>query len=194
MSEIISGTEYDNQDFTNLNLQQSLISRAEFQSCSFNKCNLSRSTLSECRFYDCTFLACDFSLIKPSGSQFRNSSFSGSKLVGINWLEGSKQFSTDFEDCLMNLSSFFGMNLKKRKLKNCIAHEVDFSESNMTDCNCTGSDFAQSIFAKTNLTKADFSNATNYLIDFRNNNLTKAKFSLPEALSLLKILDIVITD
>jgi uncharacterized protein YjbI with pentapeptide repeats len=55
--------------------------------------------------------------VKLNGSYVRDAKFIGCKLIGINWLEASKQFSADFEDCMLNLSSFFGMNLKRRKIK-----------------------------------------------------------------------------
>jgi fluoroquinolone resistance protein len=194
MTEIQSHTEYDNEEFVDINLKDRRIDHAEFQNCSFTRCDLSQSVLVACRFDDCHFQACDLSLIKPQNSSFRNSTFLASKLIGINWVMSIAPFSVDFQDCIINLSSFFGMNLKKRKFINCIAHEVDFSESNMTKANCTTTDFAGSTFFKTNLTTADFSQARNYSIDFRTNTLTKAKFSLPEALSLLKSLDIILSE
>jgi hypothetical protein len=39
---------------------------------------------------------------------------------------------------------------------------------------------------------ADFREAFNYDIDFKFNKLAKAKFSIPEALSLLNSLDIIL--
>jgi fluoroquinolone resistance protein len=61
-------------------------------------------------------------------------------------------------------------------------------------CDCRMTDFLNSTFSKTNLTKADFSKAKNYAIDYRINILTQAKFSLPEAVALLELLEIVIAD
>jgi fluoroquinolone resistance protein len=194
MTKIQSQSEYEDREFDKLDLSQVRISNTDFQSCIFNRCDLSRSIFSECRFDDCIFQAGDFSLVKFKDSHFRNSSFIGSKLVGIDWTEVSRTFSVDFRDCVMNLSNFSGMNLKKRKLINCIAHEVSFAESNMTECDCTMTDFAGSIFSKTNLTKANFSHARNYSIDARNNTVTKLKLSLPEALILFEALGIVIVD
>jgi fluoroquinolone resistance protein len=194
MIKIESNSEYADREFDRIDLKQSLISHTEFQSCNFNRCDLSQSVISECRFDDCTFQSCDFSLIKLNGSYFRNSIFIGSKLVGIDWTELSKTFSTDFKDCVMNFSNFSMMNLKKTKIVNCIAHEVSFADSNMTECDCKMTDFAGSIFSKTNLTRADFSNARNYAIDVRNNDVTKAKFSLPEALTLLETLGVIISE
>jgi len=43
------------------------------------------------------------------------------------------------------------------------------------------------------LTEADLSKARNYLIDPGLNQLKKAKFSLPEAMSLLYNMDIILT-
>jgi fluoroquinolone resistance protein len=194
MIEIQSNSDYEYQEFDQINLQQNLISHADFQSCTFHRCDLSQSVLSQCRFDDCIFQACDLSLVKLKGSSFRNSSFSGSKLIGIDWTEVSKTFSVDFQDCVMNLSNFSGLNLKKRKIVNCMAHEVSFADSNMTECTCTTTDFTGSIFSKTNLTKADFSHARNYAIDVKNNTITKMKLSLPEALSLLEVLGIIIAE
>jgi fluoroquinolone resistance protein len=194
MTKIQSQSEYEDRDFDKLDLSQARISNTDFQSCIFNHCDFSRSIFSECRFDDCTFQAGDFSLVKFKDSHLRNSSFIGSKLVGIDWTEMSRTFSVDFRDCVMNLSNFSTMNLKKRKIVNCIAHEVSFAETNMTECDCTMTDFAGSIFSKTNLTKANFDNARNYAIDVRNNTVKKLKLSLPEALILFETLEIVIVD
>jgi fluoroquinolone resistance protein len=194
MLQIQSNCEYECQDFNSIDLKQVLIFQSEFQKCNFIRCDISQSVFSNCRFDNCMFQACDLSLIKPKDSYFRNSTFVGSKLVGIDWTEVYKTFSADFKDCVMNFSNFSMMNLKKIKIVNCIAHEVSFADSNMTECNCKMTDFAGSIFSKTNLTRADFSNARNYAIDVRNNNVTKTKFSLPEALTLLETLGIIISE
>jgi hypothetical protein len=44
------------------------------------------------------------------------------------------------------------------------------------------------------LTQADFTGATNYAIAASLNTLKKTKFSLPEAMSLLYSLDIILTE
>jgi fluoroquinolone resistance protein len=193
MAEIQSDAEYVDRSFDSIDLKQVLISQSEFQSCDFNRCDLSQSVFADCRFDDCTFQSCDLSLVKFKSVHFRNSTFVGSKLVGIDWTGVSKTFSVDFRDCVLNFANFSVMNLKKRKIVNCIAHEVSFAESNMTECDCTMTDFAGSTFSKTNLTKADFSDARNYRIDVRTNTIDKMKLSLPEALTLLETLGIVIS-
>jgi fluoroquinolone resistance protein len=194
MNEIKSYAEYTGEEFDQVSLSKASIERSEFQGCEFTRCDLSQAVLSECRFDDCTFKSCDLSLIKPQDTYFRNCHFVGCKLIGINWTEAAKSFSADFKDCMMHLSSFSGMNLKKGKIINCIATEVSFAESNMTECDCRMTDFSGSIFLRTNLTKANFSDAQHYLIDVRTNTVTKAKFSIPEAISLLETIGIVIVE
>lgn len=193
MAEIQSDAEYIDREFDSIDLKEVLISQSEFQRCDFNRCDLSQSVFTDCRFDDCTFQSCDLSLIKFKEVHLRNSTFIGSKLVGIDWTGVAKTFSADFSDCVLNLSNFSAMNLKKRKIVNCIAHEVSFAESNMTECACRLTDFAGSVFSKTNLTRADFTDARNYIIDVRANTTTKMKLSLPEALSILETLGIIIS-
>ena len=86
------------------------------------------------------------------------------------------------------------MKVPNLVLKNSIAKEVDFMEADCSDANFEGTDFEKSKFHQTNLTKANFNNAFNYAIDFNNNTLKGAKFSMPEAVSLLRGLDIVLKD
>ncbi|MDO8610722.1 MAG: pentapeptide repeat-containing protein [bacterium] len=80
------------------------------------------------------------------------------------------------------------------KLIECIVKEVNFSEAELSESIFTKSDFSKSIFAHTNLTKCDFRQAFDYEIDFNFNNIKKAKFSLPEASTLLKSLEIILEE
>jgi len=95
---------------------------------------------------------------------------------------------------VLNYSSFSGLSLPKTSLKKCVAHEVDFSEANLKQADCTGTDFTNSQFRHTDLTEADFCGASHYVIRPDLNTLKQTRFSLPEALSLLYQLDIVIVD
>jgi uncharacterized protein YjbI with pentapeptide repeats len=74
----------------------------------------------------------------------------------------------------------------------CEAKEVDFIEADLTGGDFKNTDFNQSVFFKTNLTKVNFSRATNYSIDIKTSTVTNARFSLPEAMSLLYNFDIII--
>ena len=72
--------------------------------------------------------------------------------------------------------------------------KLDFSEKEIIANKYDQCVFNGCIFRRTNLTKANLTDALNYSIDFNYNNLKEAIFSLPEAISLLKSLDINLAD
>jgi uncharacterized protein YjbI with pentapeptide repeats len=80
------------------------------------------------------------------------------------------------------------------QIRNCVAIEVDFRDADLSKADFTGSDLSNSIFISTNLREADLSQARNYSIDPGKNTLSQTKFSLPEAMSLLYSMDIVLED
>jgi uncharacterized protein YjbI with pentapeptide repeats len=84
------------------------------------------------------------------------------------------------------------LKIPKAKIINCEAKEVEFTETDFTGAVFTETNFEKSQFFKTNLSEADFRGARNYDIDIINNTIKKAKFSYPEAVSLLNNLDIII--
>lgn len=70
---------------------------------------------------------------------------------------------------------------------------VNWTEADLAQADCRKTDFSRSRFMHTDLSGADFRDAKNYIIHPALNKLSKAKFSLPEAMSLLYCLDIVIS-
>ena len=110
------------------------------------------------------------------------------------WGNASLLGSINFTDCTLNYSTFIGLKLKKIALTRCLARDVDFSETDLTQANCSGTDFTDSRFMHTNLTQADFTKATHYNIAATQNTLKKTRFSLPEAVALLHSLDIVLEE
>ena len=101
-------------------------------------------------------------------------------------------FSVYFENAALNLSSFYGLNLKNTNFKKCILHEVDFTSADLTGANFDGSDLAGGIFADSILEKADLRTAYNYSIDPILNKLKRAKFSITGIAGLLDRFDIEI--
>jgi uncharacterized protein YjbI with pentapeptide repeats len=125
--------------------------------------------------------------------------FKECQLVGINWVDtslGRKNFlkPVDFVKCALNYSTFIGSQLKTVQMTECIAHSVDFSDADLSQADCTGTDFSGSRFHNTNLSGANFTGATNYSISVIDNNVKKAKFSLPEAMALLYSLEIELSE
>jgi len=75
-----------------------------------------------------------------------------------------------------------------------LAREVDFREADLSDAEFSGTDLSGSIFINTILDGADFRRASDYNISPTENSISKAVFSLPEAMSLLYSMDIRLED
>jgi fluoroquinolone resistance protein len=78
--------------------------------------------------------------------------------------------------------SFNGSHLK----------ESHFTNTSLIGADFTDADLSGTIFHNCDLCKADFSSARRYDIDPQTNKIKKAKFSLPEAVGLLRGFDIMI--
>ncbi len=196
---VLAEPEYNGQVFKKIQCPGETLGAKEFYECSFSDCMFTEAVLSRCRFIDCTFHGCDLSLAQVPGCTFRGVTFEKSKLVGIDWTKaiwGRKQGilnSVGFTECTLNYSTFIGAQMPGLRMTGCVAHDVDFAEADLTSANFSGTDLADSRFWQTNLTGADFTGATGYAIAATLNTLKKTKFSLPEAISLLYSLDIVLT-
>jgi len=193
---------YEDQKFNNLVIDKKEIQGITFQNCTFNNCSFRETIFRMCKFRECTFKEGDLSLIQVDGSTFSRTRFEDLKLIGVNWVMGSwgkKEIqqslkSLDFENCVLNYSTFMGLTLQRSLIRKCIAKEVDFSDADLKLADCTYTNFENSRFSNTDLTEADLRGATNYFIVPHLNILKKTKFSLPDALSLLYNLDIIISD
>ena len=194
---VFEGTEkeYIGLEFDNINACGQVISGIEFEDCSFNSCNFTEVQFRNCKFIDCRFNKCNLSLVKVDHTKFSDVSFYESKLLGVDWTKAywrgiNLHASLSFAECVLNTSSFYGLNLPAMKIENCTVNDVDFREAKLEDGVFVGSDFMGSSFRNTNLTSTDFENSENYNIDILNNTVSKAKFSRYSALSLLEGLDI----
>jgi uncharacterized protein YjbI with pentapeptide repeats len=198
--EFVNHRSYEDEVFKGIALERQEMQGITFRECSFIQCSFEEAAFKACKFQGCEFKKCNLSLMKVDGTAFSNTRFEDSKVVGVNWVKASwgkaeiHQLlkSIDFFGCVLNYSSFMGLTLVKMSIKKCIARDVDFSETNLRQANCSFTDFMNSQFRHTDLTEADFVGATNYFIQPHLNILKKTRFSLPEALSLLYNLDIEI--
>jgi fluoroquinolone resistance protein len=191
--------EYSAKVFEKLDLEAAELADLSFYDCRFEKCNFSNAKIARCRFDNCSFSGCNLSLAMIRGSSFREAVFSSSKLVGIDWTLArwpsvSLSGQLRFEECLLDSSSFFGLYLQEVKMEACQARDVDFTEADCSHASFIQTDFTGATFHQSKLVKADFSDATNYVIDVRTNRISGARFSLPDAVNLLRSLDIEIVD
>jgi fluoroquinolone resistance protein len=191
--------EVEGRSFSGLDLHGQEIGFKEFYSCVFRKCSFLETTLRNCRFVDCEFRECNLSLCRVMDCSFSNTRFQDSQVIGVDWTEASwpkRGFlrTVDFRSCALNHSTFIGLSLRGIELTGCVARDVDFTEADLSRADLTHTDFSQSRFLHTDLTEADLTGATNYAIAPTRNVLKKTRFSLPEAVSLLYGLDIILTD
>jgi fluoroquinolone resistance protein len=153
--------------------------KKQYESCEFANCNFASVNLSGVVFIDCRFVECDLSLSKLDNAAFRDCHFKKCKMLGLQFDKcNAFLFRINTENCTLNLSSFYGMNLTKHIFTGSMLHEVDFTSANLTssvfsDCDLTGAVFESSVLEKTDLTSA-----YNYIIDPERNNIKKARFSI----------------
>jgi fluoroquinolone resistance protein len=191
--------EYTGRKFENLDVVGVELRDRKFYDCEFRRCNFTESRLLNCKFDGCHFIDCNLSTAKIKGTSFQEVAFKTCKLVGIDWTTAhwpsiSLTGMIGFDECILDGSSFFGLYLQELKLEACHAHDVDFAESDCEHASFIQTDFASSRFHHTKLGKADFTDAANYAIDVHTNTVAGAKFSLPEAVSLLQGLGIELVE
>jgi uncharacterized protein YjbI with pentapeptide repeats len=112
-------------------------------------------------------------------------------MVGLRFENCNKfLFAVHFENCVLNISSFYQMKIKKTKFINTSLQEVDFTNTDLNSSLFDKCDLAGAVFHNTILEKADFKTAYNYSIDPAANKIKKARFSLPAVIGLLNSYDI----
>lgn len=191
--------EYEDQTFDGLALAGKEVRAKEFAGCTFVGCSFLETAFSACRFVDCEFVRCDLSLCRVEDCSFTSVKFIDSQVIGVNWTEASWPArglfnAIGFERCAISHSTFIGLGLRRVEIIDCVARDADFAEADLTRANCAGTDFKDSRFLHTDLTEADFTGATNYAIAANLNVLRRTRFALPEAMSLLYGLDIILTE
>jgi fluoroquinolone resistance protein len=196
---IEAGAHYMEQSFRGIDRKGGQIIGGEFYDCSFEACSFVETSFEKCRFVDCAFTECDLSLARLTGCSFTATRFEKSKLVGIDWTralwpEHTLDGSIGFLRCALSHSTFIGLKLPGIRIRDCMAVDVDFREARLANVDFGGTTLSKSLFLGTDLQDADFSRARDYRIDVRKNKIQGAQFSLPEALSLLYCLDIVLVE
>lgn len=194
---IDAGTPYTDRTFRGIDQSGGNISESEFYDCVFEACSFLEVRFEKCRFVQCSFQNCDLSVIHVPGSSFTAVRFVGSKLIGVDWTQAHwpaerLDGALGFERCALSHSTFIGLSMPRLQVRDCEAVDVDFREARLTGADFRGTNLTESLFLGTDLTGADFSQARDYRIDVRQNVVKGAKFALPEAVSLLYSLDIVL--
>ena len=185
-------SSYYQEKFTKTTLSKETVKEVEFEECDFKDCRFVDCKFEKCKFVNCKFNSCMISALEPVDSRFLEAGFTNCKVIGVDWTKAQQIKDMAFKGSQINYSNFRMLTLPGLILNDCEAKEVDFTEANLSEGVFTNTDFEKSVFLKTDLTKANFKRAKNYFIDARLNSIKQAHFSIPEALSLLGSLDVVI--
>jgi len=184
---------FEDKIFNGAEQEISALIAGDYEHCTFNNCDLSGSVLSWNNFSNCIFNGCNLSNAKLIKTSFIDISFKGCKMIGLHFDECNDfLFTAGFDDCILDLSSFHKLRLKKMLFTNCSLQEVDFEDCDLTNSSFINCNLAATIFVNTILEKADFRSAYNYSIDPERNRIKKAKFSSIGLAGLLNKYDIEI--
>lgn len=184
-------TYIEDKDFEKIDFTATGLAGGEYDNCTFTACNLAGVDLSGSSFSDCTFRACNLGTAKLGKTAFRDTTFRECKLTGLHFADCSDfLFTPRFESCTLDLSSFYGMKLKKMVFRDCSLREVDFTGADLSGAVFHNCDLGRALFDHTVLEKADLRTAYNYSIDPEANRIRKARFSVAGITGLLDKYDI----
>ena len=206
MSDFFVKDEYDGLHMVGEDFSDSEASNVMFYDCTFERCSFQNAVFNSCHFDRCSFVHCNMTMLALNEVRCLDAEFTGCKLLGVNWSHcvgickaGGKSgsqarhrsgFKVAFIDCLLTNNTFGNMNLQHIRFSGCELEDasfitVDLSHAAFLECNLARCHFEDAILYKT-----DFSTAKGYELNAERNTLAKAKFSLPEAISLLRNFDI----
>jgi uncharacterized protein YjbI with pentapeptide repeats len=112
------------------------------------------------------------------------------KVLGVDFTECADFGLDGFNGCQLDHSSFIGQTLPKLRIVDCSAHGLHCEDARLPEADLRGSDFQDARFARADLRKADLRRARNYVIDPRVTRMDGVRCSLPEAVGLLRGLDL----
>ena len=184
---------FEEETFDKISSEKPL-QRGEYENCTFTNCDLSNADLSHFQFIDCKVNNCNLSTAKLVQTAFRGVQFKDCKMLGLHFQDCNDfLFAASFDSCILNLSSFYKMRLKKTILKNTSLQEVDFTEADLTEAVFDNCDLRKAVFENSILEKADFRTAYHFAIHPLQNKIKKARFSKESLEGLLHSFDIRIS-
>ena len=184
---------FEDEKFESIDYTLKPFVKGEYENCIFTNCNFSNVDIPHTQFIECTFIGCNISMTKLGNTTLNTVKFKDSKVIGINFETCTEfLFSVEFDNCILNFSSFYKRVMKKSLFKDCTIHEVDFTDADLSGTVFQKCDFNKAKFENTNLEKADLRTSFNYALDPNVNKIRKARFSLDGLPGLLAKYDIVI--
>lgn len=179
--------------FSKINFSAESLLKAEYDNCTFRDCILSDADLNNITFTECLFEDCNLSMAQVKYTSLRNIKFINCKMTGFNFSHCDPfLLQVTFNECILQLASFYKLKLRNTNFNNCDLREADFTEADLAGASFTECDLMGVIFQDSIMEKADFRTARNYSIDPEMNRIKKAKFSREGITGLLDKYQIVI--
>jgi len=169
------------------------ITDREFDGCVFKNCDFSNCDFSGTVFLDCEFSDCNMGMMMVIKTGFKGVKFKTCKVLGIQFPDSDDfLFNVEFEDCILDYSSFSNKKMPKTKFMNSSLKEVTFTGTDLSGAVFQNVNLERAVFNDTQLKEADFTTAYNYSIDPEFNPMKKAKFAMQGITGLLDKYDIKI--
>jgi len=186
--QFTEGASFENTDFTTQD-----ITGREYENCRFINCLFSEADLTGVKFIDCEFDDCDLSLAGLSNTAFSEVAFKNCKLLGLHFEDCHPLlFAVSFEQCQLNMSSFYQRAMTQTIFQSCSLQEVDFTEADLTESVFFECSLAGAIFDHTILEAADLRTARHFSIDPEKNTIRRARLSREGLAGLLGKYDLEI--
>lgn len=188
---------FEEEKIESIKLEDEVLDYYEFVECVFNHCVIENCKLRYCSFSGCTFLRCRVMNLEAEHSQMKYSQFIECNIAGVDWsylLSGAKFAGpiSKLSDCHLKYNTFSGMLLKKFDFSGSEILSSMFAQCDMTESNFQKCKLEKTEFLKCDIRKCDFREATGYQINIMENKLRGARFSYPDVMSLLSVLEIKI--
>lgn len=184
----------DDETLTEQNFSSEILDCKQFSDCVFKSCCFNEVKLHDVTFRNCKFVQCDFQQTHFDGAILVSPVFEECKLTGADFhLLNDFRGSFFFHQSVLIGCNFSGLGMKKSEFRGSRLMGCLFVETNLEFAFFYSSDLKESLFHESKLDSADFSDAKNYSINILTNTTKRAKFSMPEAMSLLREIDIEIS-
>ena len=187
------GSVFDEEEITGIDCSNQDVSGIVCRDCTFVDCNFENAKLSKAQLSDCLFKGCNFSNVKLYDAKLSGVDFVDCKLAGVDFTHCNQLlFSINIKHSKAAYCNFLGLEMAGIQLTGSELTECVFEGTNLTRADLSQSNLRGALFERTNLESADLRGALHYQIDPQLCRVRKARFSYPEALSLLKGFGVII--
>jgi len=191
-SRLLDADFFEEQTFRGGDLTEADLGSKELVRCTFRNVRMMQSRWKGARLEDCIFDGCDLTRIAPAGLMARGVSFTGCKMIGIDWSDLGAYPAITFDGCDLRYDSFVSLKLRKIQFQRCDLRDaqlvdVDLGEASFRDCQLGGTRFE-----RCDLRRASFTGAVDLILEPQGNRLGGTRVPLETALQLARALGLEI--